>query len=129
MADREADSKMTRKQRRRAHGPRRDRNDMQVKDMQAKDKQAAACQARSQPQDDMEAQRQYQQLVKQQWPADEIAAALQLDETGRARLEVLQDTAMSTMRDLSPCPPKDAGAAPARLAAVKPRLQTLRAAV
>ncbi len=104
---------------RKAHAPRRGRQEAKV----------PVCQANAAPQDDMEALRQYEQLVKQQWPADDIATALRLDDTGRATLSVLQDTAMGTMGDLSSCPPKDALTLPARLKAVKARLSTVRAAV
>jgi hypothetical protein len=128
-ADRTTDRDASRRDRRRAHARGHRRKDVAREEAIRKYMQAAACQAGSEPKDDMEAQRQYQQLVKQQWPADEIAVALQLDATGRARLDVLQDTAMGTMRDLSPCPPKSALTLPARLAAVKSRLETVRAAV
>ncbi|MBH5403026.1 Spy/CpxP family protein refolding chaperone [Bradyrhizobium sp. CNPSo 4010] len=95
-----------------------------------KDAQAAkACQADYDPLSDENAQRQYQQLVQQQWPAAEIAATLHLDEVARARLEVLQDTALRTMQTLSACPTEPAATPQARLAAVKTRLQTLLEAV
>ncbi|WP_051310978.1 Spy/CpxP family protein refolding chaperone [Bradyrhizobium sp. Cp5.3] len=92
---------------------------------QAKDTQAAACQAGYEPQYDVQAQRQYEQLVKQQWPADDIASTLRLDDTGRARLDVLQDTTLRTMETLSSCPQKAAPTPQARLAAVKTRLETM----
>jgi hypothetical protein len=90
---------------------------------------ASACGADSDPRYDEQAQRQYEQLVQQQWPADEIASALKLDETGRARLDVLQDTALRTMQTLSPCPMKAEPTPQARLAAVKARLETMLNAV
>lgn len=90
---------------------------------------ASACAADSDPRDDPQAQRQYEQLVQQQWPADEIASTLKLDDTGRARLDVLQDTTLRTMQTLSPCPTKAAATPQARLAAVKARLQTMQQAV
>lgn len=97
---------------------------------QHKDAQAAsACAADSDPRYDPQAQRQYEQLVQQQWPADDIASALKLDDTGRARLDVLQDTTLRTMETLSPCPTKAAATPQARLAAVKARLQTMQQAV
>jgi hypothetical protein len=91
-----------------------------------RDAEAAACQA---PQDDMEAQRQYEQLVKQQWPVDDISTTLRLDDTSRAALEVVQDTAIATMATLNGCPKAAALTPPARLAAVQARLNAmLRAA-
>ncbi len=98
---------------------------------QHKDAQtASACDADSDPRYDVKAQRQYEQLVQQQWPAADIAATLKLDDTGRARLDVLQDTTLRTMETLSPCAMKDAAATPqARLAAVKTRLQAMLQAV
>jgi hypothetical protein len=98
---------------------------------QHKDAQAAsACDPNTDPRYDVQAQRQYEQLVQQQWPADDIAATLKLDDTGRARFDVLQDTTLRTMETLSPCASRDAGATPpARLAAVKMRLQAMQQAV
>lgn len=97
---------------------------------QHKDAQAAsACAADSDPRYDPQAQRQYEQLVQQQWPADEIASTLKLDDTGRARLDVLQDTTLRTMETLIPCPTKAVATPQARLAAVKARLQTMLQAV
>jgi hypothetical protein len=98
--------------------------------MQRKDTQASnACDADADPRFDEKLQRQYEQLVQQQWPVAEIASTLRLDDTGRARLDVLQDTTLRTMQTLSPCPSKPAATAQARLAAVKARLQALRQAV
>ncbi|WP_247987107.1 Spy/CpxP family protein refolding chaperone [Bradyrhizobium sp. 186] len=95
---------------------------------QQKNPQAAsACQA--DPRYDEQVQRQYEQLVQQQWPADDIAATLRLDDTARARLDVLQDTALRTMQTLSACPTKPAATPQARLAAVKARLETMLQAV
>lgn len=97
---------------------------------QHKDAQAAsACDPNYDPRYDVQAQRQYEQLVQQQWPAAEIASTLKLDDTGRARLDVLQDTTLRTMETLSPCPTKAAATPQARLAAVKARLQTMQQAV
>lgn len=94
-----------------------------------KDAQAAkACQADYDPLSDENAQRQYEQLVQQQWPA-EIAATLHLDDVARARFEVLQDTTLRTMQTLSACPTEPAATPQARLAAVKTRLQTMLQAV
>lgn len=94
--------------------------------VQRKDvKAAAACQPDYDPRYDEKAQRQYEQLVQQQWPAADIASTLHLDETGRARLEVLQDTTLRTMQTLSACPTEPAATPQARLAAVKARLQTM----
>ncbi|UPU00858.1 Spy/CpxP family protein refolding chaperone [Bradyrhizobium barranii subsp. apii] len=101
---------------------------------QRKDAQApAACEAGYDPRYDVQAQRQYEQLVQQQWPAGEIASTLRLDDTARARLEVLQDTTLRTMETLSACPSKtELKAEPtpqARLTAVKARLETMLQAV
>ncbi|WP_284275977.1 Spy/CpxP family protein refolding chaperone [Bradyrhizobium iriomotense] len=93
-----------------------------------KEMQAAACKAPSEPASDEQLQRQYEQLVKQQWPVDEIATALRLDDTRRAALEVLQDTTMGTMEALSPCPPQNLHTPQARLKAVKARLEMMREA-
>ncbi|WP_407119585.1 Spy/CpxP family protein refolding chaperone [Bradyrhizobium sp. LMG 9283] len=96
----------------------------------AKDAQAAkACQPDYDPRYDENAQRQYEQLVQQQWPAADIASALHLDEIARARFEVLQDTTLRTMQTLSACPTEPAATPQARLAAVKTRLQTMLEAV
>ncbi|WP_456743872.1 Spy/CpxP family protein refolding chaperone [Bradyrhizobium sp. USDA 4354] len=96
----------------------------------AKDAQAAkACQPDYDPRYDENAQRQYEQLMQQQWPAADIASTLQLDETARARFEVLQDTTLRTMQTLSACPTEAAATPQARLAAVKTRLATMLEAV
>ncbi|WP_234686058.1 Spy/CpxP family protein refolding chaperone [Bradyrhizobium monzae] len=97
----------------------------QHKDAQA----AAACDPNNDPRYDLQAQRQYEQLVQQQWPADDIANTLKLDDTGRARLDVLQGTTLRTMERLSPCPMKAEATPQARLAAVKARLETMQQAV
>lgn len=94
---------------------------VQRKDAQA----AAACRPDYDPRYDEKAQRQYEQLVQQQWPAEDVAATLKLDEVGRARFEVLQDAALRTMETLSACPTQAAATPQARLAAVKARLQTM----
>ncbi len=97
---------------------------------QHKDVQAAkACDPDYDPRYDVQAQRQYEQLVQQQWPAADIASSLKLDDTGRARLDVLQDTTLRTMETLSSCPMKAEATPQARLAAVKMRLQTMQQAV
>jgi LTXXQ motif family protein len=98
-------------------------------DTRRKEMQAAACKASATPQTDEQAQRQYEQLVKHQWPVDDIAGTLRLDDTKRAALEVLQDTAMGTMETLNPCPPQNVHTPPARLKAVKGRLDTMLQAV
>ena len=98
--------------------------------VQHKDAQAAsACESNSDPRYDVQAQRQYEQLVQQQWPAADIAGTLKLDDTARARLDVLQDTTLRTMETLSPCPTKAAATPQARLAAVKARLEKMQQAV
>lgn len=97
---------------------------------QHKDAQAvSACDPNYDPRYDVQAQRQYEQFVQQQWPAAEIVSTLKLDDTGSARLDVLQDTTLRTMETLSPCPLKPAATPQARLAAVKARLQTMLQAV
>ncbi|MBR0793553.1 Spy/CpxP family protein refolding chaperone [Bradyrhizobium manausense] len=90
---------------------------------------AAACDPNYDPRYDVQAQRKYEQLVQQQWPADDIASTLKLDDTGRARLDVLQGTTLRTMETLSACPMKAEATPQARLAAVKTRLQTMLQAV
>ncbi len=98
--------------------------------IQQKNPQAAsACQADSDPRYDEKVQRQYEQLVQQQWPAADIASTLKLDDIARARLDVLQDTTLRTMETLSPCPSSAAATPQARLAAVKTRLETMLQAV
>ncbi|MGT2439936.1 Spy/CpxP family protein refolding chaperone [Bradyrhizobium betae] len=98
--------------------------------IQRKDAQAAsACGPDYDPRFDVQAQRQYEQLVQQQWPAAEIASTLKLDEVARARLDVLQDTTLRTMQTLSACPTKPAATPQARLATVKARLETMLQAV
>ncbi|TQF34744.1 Spy/CpxP family protein refolding chaperone [Bradyrhizobium sp. UNPA324] len=102
---------------------------MQRKDS-SKDAQAAAvCSADSDPRYDEKLQRQYEQLVQQQWPAGDIATTLRLDEVARARFEVLEDTTLRTMQTLSACPAEAAATPQARLTAAKARLQTMLAAV
>ena len=39
--------------------------------------------------------------MQQQWPVEDVAATLKLDEVGRARFEVLQDATLRTMETLS----------------------------
>lgn len=94
-----------------------------------KEMQDAACQASREPQDEQQAEKQYRQLVAQQWPLDDIVASLKLNDTQRAALEVVQDTTMGTMEALNPCPPKDALTPPARLKAAKARLEAMREAI
>jgi len=97
---------------------------------QRKDARAeAACDAGYDPRYDVQAQRQYEQLIQQQWPASDIASTLKLDDTARARFEVLQDTTLRTMETLSACPTRPAATPQARLAAVKARLETMLQAV
>ncbi|RXT39405.1 Spy/CpxP family protein refolding chaperone [Bradyrhizobium betae] len=97
---------------------------------QRKDARAeAACDPDNDPRYDVKVQRQYEQLVQQQWPASDIASTLKLDDTARARLDVLQDTTLRTMETLSACPTKAAATPQARLSAVKARLETMLQAV
>jgi hypothetical protein len=98
--------------------------------LQRKDAQAlAACDAGIDPRYDVQAQRQYEQLIQQQWPAADIATTLRLDDTARARFDVLQDTTLRTMETLSACPSEAAPTPQARLTAVKTRLETMLQAV
>ncbi|WP_049823720.1 Spy/CpxP family protein refolding chaperone [Bradyrhizobium sp. WSM2254] len=97
----------------------------QPKDAQA----AAACRPDYDPRYDEKAQRQYEQLVQQQWPVADMATTLRLDDTARARLDVLQDTTLRTMETLSACPAEAAATPLARLAAVKARLAAMLQAV
>jgi hypothetical protein len=90
-----------------------------------KDPRMAACEAGHAPQDDQAAQRQYEQLVAQQWPVKDIAAGLSLNDVQSAAFDVVQDTTMNTMEPLSPCPPGSTLTPAARLAAAKTRLETM----
>lgn len=67
--------------------------------------------------------------MQQQWPAGDIASTLHLDDTARARFEVLQDTTLRTMETLSACPSQPAATPQARLTAAKARLETMLQAV
>jgi len=97
---------------------------------QRKDARAeAACEPGYDPRYDVQAQRQYEQLIQQQWPASDIASTLKLDDTARARFDVLQDTTLRTLETLSACPTRPAATPQARLAAVKARLETMLQAV
>ena len=91
--------------------------------------QDALCQASREPQDEQQAEKQYRELVARQWPLDDIAAGLKLNDSQRAGLEVVQDTAMGAMEALSPCPPKDVLTPPARLKAAQVRLEAMRGAI
>lgn len=102
---------------------------VQRKDAQKDAQAAAACKPDYDPRYDEKAQRQYEQLLQQQWPADDIATTLKLDEVARARFEVLQDTTLRTMETLSACPTEAAATPQARLAAAKARLETMLQAV
>ncbi|MBR0905062.1 Spy/CpxP family protein refolding chaperone [Bradyrhizobium liaoningense] len=102
---------------------------VQRKDAQKDAQAAAACKPDYDPRYDEKAQRQYEQLLQQQWPADDIATTLKLDEVARARFEVLQDTTLRTLETLSACPTEAAATPQARLAAAKARLETMLQAV
>ena len=102
---------------------------MQRKDVSKDAKASSACDPDSDPRYDEKLQRQYEQLVQQQWPANDIATTLRLDDTARARFEVLQDTALRTMQTLSACPSQTPETPQARLTAVKARLETMLQAV
>lgn len=64
-----------------------------------------------------------------QWPAAEIEARLQLNDTQRAALKVLQDANARAIDILNACPPKDTTTPPARLDAVDARLDAMQQAV
>ncbi|MBR0824568.1 Spy/CpxP family protein refolding chaperone [Bradyrhizobium manausense] len=85
---------------------------------------AAACQAAQQKQAELSLEQQAAQFETVKWPIDEIAANLHLDATGRATLDVLQDTALRSL-EFPPCPPESLKTMPARLNATKARLETL----
>jgi hypothetical protein len=116
-------------QKARLDAPQRDRRGVSAAVAKLKGMQDAACQASREPQNEQQAEKQYRQLVAQQWPLDDIAASLTLNDTQRAALEVVQDTTMGTMEALSACPPQDALTPPARLMAAKARLEAMREAV
>ena len=64
------------------------------------------------------------------WPASEIEARLQPNETQRATLQVLQDTSAEAAETLkAACQAGDAMTPPARLAAIGKRLDTMLQAV
>jgi LTXXQ motif family protein len=115
-------------QKARLNAPQRDRR-ANAAAAKLKEMQDAACQASREPQDEQQAEKQYRQFVAQQWPLDDIAASLTLNDAQRAALEVVQDTTMGTMETLSACPPKDALTPPARLKAAKARLEAMREAI
>ncbi|EJN14197.1 Protein of unknown function (DUF1520) [Bradyrhizobium sp. YR681] len=107
----------------------KDQSKGQLKDQSRDARAAGACDPNSDPRYDVQLQRQYEQLVQQQWPANDIASTLKLDDTARARLDVLQDTALRTMETLSACPTRPAATPQARLTDVKARLETMLQAV
>ena len=115
-------------QKARLNAPHRDRR-ANAAAAKLKEMQDAACQASRELQDEQQAEKQYRELVAQQWPLDDIAASLKLNDSQRAALEVVQDTTMGTMEALSACPPKDALTPPARLKAAKARLEAMREAI
>jgi hypothetical protein len=115
-------------QKARLSAPQRDRR-VSASAAKLKEMQDAACQASREPQDQQQAEKQYRQLVAQQWPLDDIAAGLKLNDTQRAALEVVQDTTMGTMEALSACSPKDWLTPPARLRAAKERLEAMQEAI
>jgi hypothetical protein len=63
------------------------------------------------------------------WPAAEIEANLQLNDTQRAALKALQDANAAAMGILAACPPTDTTTPPARLDAVLARLTAMQQAV
>jgi hypothetical protein len=78
----------------------------------------------------MQQEQQARQFAASQWPVDDIAAALKLNDTQRAALDVLEDT---TLRFLDPlnaaCPSEPAATMPARLKAVQARLAAMLQAI
>ena len=64
-----------------------------------------------------------------QWPAAEIEAKLQLNDTQRAALRALQEANETAIVILNACPPTDTTTPPARLDAVDARLGTMQQAV
>ncbi len=115
-------------QKARLNEPRRDRR-ANAAAAKLKEMQDAACQASRDLQDEQQAEKQYRELIAQQWPLDDIAASLELNDSQTAALEVVQDTTMDTMEALRACPPKDALTPPARLEAAKARLEAMREAI
>jgi LTXXQ motif family protein len=115
-------------QKARLNAPQRDRR-ANVAAAKLKEMQDAACRASREPQDEQQAEKQYRELVARQWPLDDIAASLKLNDSQRAGLEVVQDTTMGAMESLSACPLKDALTPPARLEAAKVRLEAMREAI
>ena len=115
-------------QKARLNAPQRDRR-ANAAAAKLKGMQDALCQASREPQDEQQAEKQYRALVAQQWPLDDIAAGLKLNDSQRAALEVVQDTTMGTMEALSACPPKDALTPPGRLKAATARLEAMREAI
>ena len=115
-------------QKARLNAPQRDRR-ANAATAKLKGMQDALCQASGEPQDEQQAEKQYRELVARQWPLDDIAAGLKLNDSQRAGLEVVQDTAMGTMEALSPCPPKEVLTPPARLKAAQVRLEAMREAI
>jgi hypothetical protein len=90
-----------------------------------KDPRMAACEAGRAPQDDQAAQRQYEQLVAQQWPVKDVTVSLSLNGVQSAAFDVVQDTTMNTMEPLSPCQLGSTLTPAARLTAAKARLETM----
>jgi hypothetical protein len=85
---------------------------------------AAACQPEQQAEPSLD--EQAAQFKKVQWPIDEIASGLHLNDTQRAALEVLQDTALKTLAlQAEACRLQAVSTMPARLEAAKARLQTM----
>jgi LTXXQ motif family protein len=115
-------------QKARLNAPQRDRR-ANVAAAKLKEMQDAACRASREPQDEQQAEKQYRELIARQWPLDDIAASLKLNDSQRAGLEVVQDTTMGAMESLSACPLKDALTPPARLEAAKVRLEAMREAI
>jgi hypothetical protein len=102
--------------RRKRHGPTLEHSAQPTAD--------AACP--SAPQAEPSLDEQAAQFRKVQWPIDEIAAGLHLDDTQRAALEVLQDTALKTLAlQAEACRLQAAPTMPARLDAAKAHLQAM----
>ncbi|CCE08954.1 conserved exported hypothetical protein [Bradyrhizobium sp. STM 3843] len=85
---------------------------------------AAACQAEQQGEPSLD--QLAEQFSKVQWPLDEIAGNLHLDDTQRAALEVLQDTSLKALElQSASCRAQGARTMPARVEVVKAQLEAM----
>ncbi len=95
---------------------------------------AADRQGQNPPPDDphalLQAEQQAKQFAASQWPVDDIAAALKLDDIQRAALEVVEDTSLRFLDPLDAgCPQVAPATMPDRLKAVRARLSAMLQAV